>query len=126
MSGSGDGLTHLDTEGRANMVDVSGKDVTSRRAVAEGYIKRAAETLERPNDDASPTRRIQLLELAIAEHQAKGFTEKHPDIVATRHEPRGFELAGNVLGRLAEPVAADAAAFELGRGQEGDVLHQRP
>jgi cyclic pyranopterin phosphate synthase len=46
MSGSGDGLTHLDTEGRANMVDVSGKDVTSRRAVAEGYIEMAPETLE--------------------------------------------------------------------------------
>jgi polysaccharide chain length determinant protein (PEP-CTERM system associated) len=46
----------------------------------------AAETLERPNDDASPTRRVQLLELAIAEHQARGFTEKHPDYVKAKQE----------------------------------------
>ena len=46
MSGTDDELTHLDAEGRANMVDVSSKDVTSRRAVAEGHISMAAETLE--------------------------------------------------------------------------------
>jgi uncharacterized protein involved in exopolysaccharide biosynthesis len=46
----------------------------------------AAETLERPNDDASPTRRLQLLELAIAEHKARGFTEKHPDYVKAKQE----------------------------------------
>lgn len=39
-------LTHLDAEGRASMVDVSAKDVTSRRAVAEGHITMATETLE--------------------------------------------------------------------------------
>ena len=38
-------LTHLDAEGRPRMVDVSGKDVTSRRAVAEGRITMAPETL---------------------------------------------------------------------------------
>jgi len=41
------GLTHLDAEGRANMVDVSAKDLTARRAVAEGRIVMAKETLER-------------------------------------------------------------------------------
>src|SRR5690554_4694079 len=39
-------LTHLDEEGRASMVDVSGKEETARRAVAEGRIVMAAETLE--------------------------------------------------------------------------------
>jgi cyclic pyranopterin phosphate synthase len=38
------GLTHLDTEGRARMVDVSGKAVTAREAVAEGFVRMAAET----------------------------------------------------------------------------------
>jgi len=46
MSGRDDHLTHLDPEGRANMVDVTGKDITSRRAVAEGHILMDAETLE--------------------------------------------------------------------------------
>lgn len=47
MSERDDGLTHLDTEGRARMVDVSAKDVTQRRAVAEGHIVMTAETLRR-------------------------------------------------------------------------------
>ena len=40
------GLTHLDAEGRARMVDVSDKPVTSREAVAEGFIRMAPATLE--------------------------------------------------------------------------------
>jgi cyclic pyranopterin phosphate synthase len=47
MSERPDGLTHLDAEGRARMVDVSTKDVTSRRAVATGRIVMGAETLAR-------------------------------------------------------------------------------
>ena len=38
-------LTHLDSEGRARMVDVGPKPVTSREAVAEGFITLAAATL---------------------------------------------------------------------------------
>ena len=38
------GLTHFDAKGDAHMVDVSDKAVTSRVAVAEGYIKMAADT----------------------------------------------------------------------------------
>jgi len=45
MSDQDDALTHLDAEGRASMVDVSNKDVTSRRAVAEGRIVMDRSTL---------------------------------------------------------------------------------
>jgi cyclic pyranopterin monophosphate synthase len=38
------GLSHLDAEGRARMVDVSDKPVTAREAVAEGYVRMSAET----------------------------------------------------------------------------------
>jgi cyclic pyranopterin phosphate synthase len=38
-------LSHLDAEGRARMVDVSGKDITAREAVAEGFVRVAAETV---------------------------------------------------------------------------------
>ena len=41
-----DGFTHLDDEGRARMVDVGGKDVTRRRAVARARITMQAETAE--------------------------------------------------------------------------------
>lgn len=41
-----DGFTHLDAEGRARMVDVGGKAVTRRVAVAEGRIVTSAETAQ--------------------------------------------------------------------------------
>jgi cyclic pyranopterin phosphate synthase len=38
-------LSHLDEQGRARMVDVSAKEITSRTAVARGAIHMRAETL---------------------------------------------------------------------------------
>ncbi|MFO1090216.1 MAG: cyclic pyranopterin monophosphate synthase MoaC [Hyphomicrobiales bacterium] len=38
-------LTHLDAEGNARMVDVSGKDVTVRTATAKGRVRMKPETL---------------------------------------------------------------------------------
>jgi cyclic pyranopterin phosphate synthase len=39
------GLTHLDETGAAHMVDVSGKAVTAREAVAEGFLRMSPEAL---------------------------------------------------------------------------------
>ena len=39
------GLTHIDADGRARMVDVSDKAATTREAVAEGRLVMQAETL---------------------------------------------------------------------------------
>ena len=39
-------FTHFDEYGNARMVDVSGKDITSRTAVAEGFIKVSHEVFE--------------------------------------------------------------------------------
>ena len=38
-------LTHFDSQGRAHMVDVSDKEITSRVAVAEGWVRMLPETL---------------------------------------------------------------------------------
>ena len=38
-------LTHIDAQGRARMVDVSNKAVTTREAVAEGFVSMAPATL---------------------------------------------------------------------------------
>ncbi|ODT86820.1 cyclic pyranopterin monophosphate synthase MoaC [Phenylobacterium sp. SCN 70-31] len=38
-------LTHMDETGRARMVDVSDKAVTTREAVAEGFLRMTPETL---------------------------------------------------------------------------------
>ena len=41
-----DGLSHLDEEGRARMVDVGGKAVTDRRAVARAVLRMSPATAE--------------------------------------------------------------------------------
>ena len=43
---SGKKLTHINEKGEAHMVDVSAKDVTSRIAIAEGFVVMQPETLD--------------------------------------------------------------------------------
>ena len=57
MSQRDDGLTHLDAEGRARMVDVTEKDNTVRVAEAEGHIVMAPETLDRIKRGRPPRER---------------------------------------------------------------------
>jgi len=47
-------LTHLDSQGRANMVDVTDKAVTSREAVAEARVRMRPETLRLIQDGGHP------------------------------------------------------------------------
>ncbi|MBM7624533.1 cyclic pyranopterin monophosphate synthase MoaC [Sporohalobacter salinus] len=47
MTAEETGFTHFNDSGRARMVDVSEKPVTSRIAVAEGKVYASAETIER-------------------------------------------------------------------------------
>ena len=59
-----DKLTHLDEKGEARMVDISGKDVTRRRAIAKGRVSMDRQTLDLirdnglPKGDVLPTARI--------------------------------------------------------------------
>lgn len=58
------GLTHIDAEGRARMVDVSGKRPTERRARAESFVRLSRATLAAiaegslPKGDAIETARL--------------------------------------------------------------------
>lgn len=45
-------LSHLDSRGRARMVDVGGKPITDRLAIAEGQVRMQPETLELIRDNA--------------------------------------------------------------------------
>lgn len=47
-------LTHLDSQGRANMVDVTEKAVTSREATAEAVVRMRPETLQLIQDGGHP------------------------------------------------------------------------
>ena len=49
-------LTHLDDQGNAKMVDVGGKDITSRVAVARGHVSIQPETLRLPKEP--PTKKV--------------------------------------------------------------------
>jgi cyclic pyranopterin phosphate synthase len=57
-------LSHLDAAGSARMVDVSGKEVSSRTAVASGVVRTTAEVIDAlrrdglPKGDALATARI--------------------------------------------------------------------
>ncbi|MGC9667042.1 cyclic pyranopterin monophosphate synthase MoaC [Planosporangium sp. 12N6] len=50
----GEGLTHVDETGAARMVDVSGKDVSVRLAVAAGTVTTTAEVVALLRRDALP------------------------------------------------------------------------
>jgi len=54
MSSSPGRLTHVDAQGRPRMVDVSEKNKTRRKAVAEGAIRMAPETLSAIEQGQSP------------------------------------------------------------------------
>jgi len=47
-------LSHYDETGKVNMVDVSGKDVTTRRAIASGKVLLSAETVSTLRSQTNP------------------------------------------------------------------------
>ena len=49
-----DGLTHLDAEGHAHMVDVGGKAITARLARAEAFVRMEPDTMALLRSGAAP------------------------------------------------------------------------
>jgi cyclic pyranopterin phosphate synthase len=82
MSTSGqDGLTHLDDNGAARMVDVSGKDVTARSATASGRVLVSAEVVALLRGDGVPKGDA----LAVARVAGIMAAKKTPDLVPLCH-----------------------------------------
>lgn len=75
-------LTHLDDEGRARMVDVSGKDVTMRIAVAQGALSCSPATLEQVKAGTAPkgsvVRTAELAGIMAAKRTAELIPLCHP------------------------------------------------
>ncbi len=46
----------------------------------------SAAAITDPRDDASPVRRLQILELQLASYRSRGFTERHPDVIQAHQE----------------------------------------
>lgn len=68
-------LTHLDSKGRANMVDVTAKAVTAREAVAEARVRMLPQTLQliqqggHPKGDVFAVARIAGIQAAKRTHE---------------------------------------------------------
>jgi len=76
------------------------------------------------SDETSPGRRLQLLELDLAEFQSRGFTPKHPDVIRTKAEIAALKERIENLGE--EDSAFTRATFaEQNAEAEGQRAAQR-
>jgi cyclic pyranopterin monophosphate synthase len=78
MSG---GLTHIDTAGRARMVDVGDKAESSRRAEAAGALRCAPETLARVREGTAPKGSV----IATAELAGVMAAKRTADLIPLCH-----------------------------------------
>jgi len=77
----GEQLTHVDETGAARMVDVSGKEISARRAVAAGTVTTTAAVLDLLRRDALPKGDA----LAVARVAAIMGAKHTPDLVPLCH-----------------------------------------
>lgn len=75
------GFSHLNEQGEARMVDVTGKDVTVRSATARCRVALAAETLTRLRAGDLPKGDV----LAVARIAAIQATKRTPDLIPLCH-----------------------------------------
>ncbi|WP_332810967.1 cyclic pyranopterin monophosphate synthase MoaC [Sphingomonas sp.] len=74
-------MSHVDGDGRAQMVDVTDKDVTDRRATAEGVLICAAETLVLVREGRTPKGAV----VATAELAGIMAAKRTPDLIPLCH-----------------------------------------
>ncbi len=65
------------------------------------------QSLFKGDEKTSPTQRLQALELQLAELIARGYTERHPDIISTKHEIDEVEVTIARSAAEAEKMAED-------------------
>jgi cyclic pyranopterin phosphate synthase len=108
------GLSHLDSRGQPRMVDVSGKKESSRRAVAEGWIRMAPETLVAIQEGG--TAKGEVLQVArLAGIQAG---KKTGDLIPLCHLLPGVSMAVELMADPELPGVGVRATASL-RGQTG-------
>jgi cyclic pyranopterin phosphate synthase len=94
MSGEPEALSHLDSEGRARMVDVGAKPISARDCVARGELRMAEATLARivegrlPKGDVLATARLAGIQAAKRTHEWIPLAHSLAlDAVEVRFEP---------------------------------------
>jgi len=91
----------------------------------EGFYKQQALAggIQAPQQ-MTPERKLEALELLVAEHRGRGFTEKHPDIVSTQQEIA--EVKANIeSARQTGEEAAEAEEAGLSPAQENASAEQQ-
>jgi polysaccharide chain length determinant protein (PEP-CTERM system associated) len=68
--------------------------------------------------DSSPEQKLRLLELRIAEYRSLGFTDKHPDIIATEREV--LEIRESIESDQAEASEEDGATSLAQQNAKGE------
>lgn len=122
-------LTHLDSQGHANMVDVTDKAVTSREAVAEARVRMRPETLRliqdggHPKGDVFAVARIAGIQAAKKTHELIPLchpllltgvkVELAPEGDDTVHIVARCKLAGQTGVEMEALTAASVAALTL-------------
>ena len=98
------GLTHVDETGAARMVDVSGKEVTVRRAVATGRVHTTAEVVSQLRQGALPKGDA----LAVARIAGIMGAKRTPDLLPLCHPIalHGVDVSLS-LGEDTVEIAAD-------------------
>ena len=122
-------LTHLDSQGRANMVDVTAKAVTAREAVAEARVRMQPETLQMIQEGGHPKGDV----FAVARIAGIQAAKKTHDLIPLCHplmltsikldlEPEGVDcvriearckLAGQTGVEMEALTAASIAALTI-------------
>ncbi|HEX9034369.1 MAG TPA: cyclic pyranopterin monophosphate synthase MoaC [Streptosporangiaceae bacterium] len=102
-AGPAQSLTHLDSAGRARMVDVSGKEVTARTATATGRVLLSPEAVAALREGTVPKGDA----LAVARIAAIGGAKRTPDLIPLCH-PIGLHAVSVDL-----TVADDGVTIEV-------------
>ena len=111
-------LTHLDSQGKARMVDVGGKAQTQRVAIAEGRIRMSAAALEAIRDGAVPKGDV----LAAARIAGIMAAKKTADLIPLCH-PLALDTVTLDFTIEAQGVRVTATASLTGRtGVEMEAL----
>jgi cyclic pyranopterin monophosphate synthase len=107
-------LSHIDAKGEATMVDVAGKAVTARVAIAEGYVAMKADTLRLIEHREAPKGDV----LAAARIAGIMAAKRTSDLIPLCH-PLNLTKVGVEFELLAERSCVRVEAMAKALGQTG-------
>jgi cyclic pyranopterin phosphate synthase len=111
-------FSHLDDEGNARMVDVGAKPLQQRRAVAEGWLRCAPETIEKLRARALPKGDV----LAVARIAGIQAAKRTADLIPLCH-PLALDVVEVTFTLEPDRIGIRAAAAITARtGIEMEVL----